>query len=314
MTSTLIRRHLPPYPSSVSAPGAAISRARARDWAEIQERMMVPLYEAVYERLEVGAGTRLLGLGCGSGLALLMAVARGATVCGVDPDEERLGLACERLLAGPGARPGAARPSTPGGVARLARLADGGLGGALTASGAGAGPAARTGSGFTVVTAFDPPSALGADGALPERLASAAALAEPGSPVVLAGWGPPERCDTSAVLRVGARLADRAVPQLPLGGAPSPRWQPCGRDDLEDLAQRAGLRLDGSGRVACPFGYADMDSAVRGLLSTGLFDAAERTTDATQVRKEITEALHPYRRQDGTVWMENVMRYLIART
>ncbi|MGO4418719.1 SAM-dependent methyltransferase, partial [Streptomyces sp. MCAF7] len=92
MTSTLIRRHLSPYPSSPSAPGAAISRARARDWAEIQERMMVPLYEAVYERLEVGAGTRLLGLDCGSGLALLMAVARGATGCGVDPDEERLGL------------------------------------------------------------------------------------------------------------------------------------------------------------------------------------------------------------------------------
>lgn len=278
---------------------------------------MVPLYEAVYERLEVGAGTRLLGLGCGSGLALLMAVARGATVCGVDPDEERLGLACERLLAGPGARPGGARPGgarpgVPGGVARLARLADGGLGSALTATGAGAGTAARAGSGFTVVTAFDPLSAPGSGNALPERLASAAALAEPGSPVVLAGWGPPERCATSTVLRVGARLADRAVPQLPLGGTPC--WQPCGRDDLEDLAQRAGLRLDGSGRVACPFGYADMDSAVRGLLSTGLFDAAERTTDATQVRKEITEALHPYRRQDGTVWMENVMRYLIART
>ncbi|MFI1334403.1 SAM-dependent methyltransferase [Streptomyces sp. NPDC020845] len=314
MTSTLIRRHLSPYPSSPSAPGAAISRARARDWAEIQERMMVPLYEAVYERLEVGAGTRLLGLGCGSGLALLMAVARGATVCGVDPDEERLGLACERLLAGPGARPGGARPGVPGGVARLARLADGGLGSALTATGAGVGTAARAGSGFTVVTAFDPLSAPGSGSALPERIASAAALAEPGSPVVLAGWGPPERCATSTVLRVADPTADPTFPQLPLGGAPSPRWQPCGRDDLEDLAQRAGLRLDGSGRVACPFGYADMDSAVRGLLSTGLFDAAERTTDATQVRKEITEALHPYRRQDGTVWMENVMRYLIART
>ncbi|MES4907603.1 MULTISPECIES: SAM-dependent methyltransferase [unclassified Streptomyces] len=312
MTSTLIRRHLPPYLSSPSAAGAAIPRARARDWAEIQERMMVPLYEAVYERLEVGSGTRLLGLGCGSGLALLMAVARGATVCGVDPDEERLELACERLLAGPGARPGGARPGAPGGAVRLARLADGGLGSVLTA--AGAGNAARAGAGFTMVTVFEPLSALGSGSALPERLASAAALAEPGSPVVLAGWGPPERCDTATVLRVGARLGDPMLPQPPLGGTPSPaRWQPCGRDDLEHLAQRAGLRLDGSGRVACPFGYADVDSAVRGLLSTGLFDAAERATDATQVRKEIAEALHPYRRQDGTVWMENVMRYLIAR-
>ncbi|MGY0058070.1 SAM-dependent methyltransferase [Streptomyces sp. LZ34] len=315
MTSTLIRRHLPPYSSPPSASGAPLPRARARDWAEIQERMLVPLYEAVYERLEVGAGTRLLGLGCGSGLALLMAVARGAAVCGVDPDEERLELACDRLLAGPGARPGGARPGAPGGAARLARLR-GGLGSALTAAGAGTG----AGAGFTVVTAFEPLSALGfggpsgPGGALSEQLAAAAALAEPGSPVVLAGWGPPERCATSTVLRVGARLADPTCSAGCHGEVPPPaRWQPCGRDDLEHLAQRAGLRLDGSGRVACPFGYADMDSAVRGLLSTGLFDAAERATDPTQVRKEITEALHPYRRQDGTVWMENVLRYLIAR-
>ena len=50
MTPTLVRQHLPHA-------GAARPRgpcARARDWAEIQERMLVPLYEAVYERLEVG--------------------------------------------------------------------------------------------------------------------------------------------------------------------------------------------------------------------------------------------------------------------
>lgn len=273
--------------------------------------MLVPLYEAVYERLEVGAGTRLLGLGCGSGLALLMAAARGAAVCGVDPDEERLELARERLLARPGARPGA-----PGVAARLVRPGDGGLADALKGAGAeaaGWGMETGTGTGFTVVTAFEPLSAIGPGGggpsgpgdALAGRLAAAAALAEPGSPVVLAGWGPPERCATSTVLRVGARLADPIC-------SPA-RWRPSGRDDLEHLAQRAGLRPDGSGRVACPFGYADMDSAVRGLLSTGLFDAAEQATDPTQVRKEIAEALHPYRRQDGTVWMDNVLRYLIAR-
>jgi SAM-dependent methyltransferase len=69
----------------------------ARDWAEIQERMLVPLYEAVYERLGVGAGSRVLGLGCGSGLALLMAAARGARVAGADRDHARVELARERL-------------------------------------------------------------------------------------------------------------------------------------------------------------------------------------------------------------------------
>lgn len=57
-----------------------------------------------------------------------------------------------------------------------------------------------------------------------------------------------------------------------------------------------------------------MDSAVRGLLSTGLFDAAIGATDLSQVEKEMTEALHPHQRQDGTVWMPNVFRYVIART
>lgn len=51
MTPVLVRQHLPHAGSTPRAdPGA-----RARDWSEIQERMLVPLYEAVYERLDVGA-------------------------------------------------------------------------------------------------------------------------------------------------------------------------------------------------------------------------------------------------------------------
>lgn len=69
--------------------------------------MLVPLYEAVYSRLEVGSRTRLLGLGCGSGLALLIAASRGASVTGVDTDRERLALAKERMA------PGDARAGAP---------------------------------------------------------------------------------------------------------------------------------------------------------------------------------------------------------
>ncbi len=157
------------------------------------------------------------------------------------------------------------------------------------------------------MTAFEPIGCLAGDSeGLGDTLAAATPLATRRAAVVLAGWGPPERCATSSVLRVATRLAD------PLRGTGSPR--PVLRDDLEVVAHRAGLRPDGSGRVACPFGYADVESAVRGLLSTGLFDAAIVATDQAQVDKELAEALHPYRRQDGTVWMPNVFRYLIART
>ncbi|MEU6810634.1 SAM-dependent methyltransferase [Streptomyces sp. NPDC046831] len=312
MTPTLVRQHV-----RHAGQGSRVDlRARARDWSEIQERMLVPLYEAVYERLEVGSGTRLLGLGCGSGLALLLAATRGAAVTGVDAAcPERLALARQRLVpARWGTRaPAGARSVDAAPPARRAR------GAPPTVRGAGE-PAPRIVEGspedvaagaaapaFTVVTAFEPIGCLAGDAdGLGELLAAAAPLAAHGAPVVLAGWGPPERCATSAVLRMATGLAD------PLRSPGS--WRPALRDDLEEVARRAGLRPDGSGRVACPFGYADMDTAVRGLLSTGLFDAAVEATDQVQVDKELAEALAGYRRPDGTVWMPNVFRYLIART
>ncbi|MGV9252306.1 SAM-dependent methyltransferase [Streptomyces sp. NPDC003697] len=314
MTPTLVRQHV-----RHAGQGSRVDlRARARDWSEIQERMLVPLYEAVYERLRVGPGTRLLGLGCGSGLALLMAATRGAAVTGVDAAfPERLALARQRLVPeqrGTRARadarsadgpPHARRAQSPppamrsaGGPPPAPRIVEG------SPRDLAAGTAAPA---FTVVTAFEPIGCLAGDAdGLAELLAAATPTAAHGAPVVLAGWGPPERCATSAVLRVAARPAD------PLRGPGS--WRPARRDDLEEVARRAGLRPDGSGRVACPFGYADADSAVRGLLSTGLFDAAVEATDQAQVDKELAEALTGHRRPDGTVWMPNVFRYLIART
>jgi SAM-dependent methyltransferase len=311
MTPTLVRQHAAP-----TGPVPQVDlRARARDWSEIQERMLVPLYEAVYERLDVGSGTRLLALGCGSGLALLMAAARGAAVTGVDPSSpERLALARQRLEPETRGTPARADARTAGTRAcpddRTAgvRVVDGPLEDVedLAAPAALAGPARVPTPPYTLVTAFEPIGCRTGDSRdLAALLAAATPLAERGAPVVLAGWGPPERCATSSVLRVATG------PEDPGRGTVGPC--PPRRDELEEVARRAGLRPDGSGRVACPFGYAGLDSAVRGMLSTGLFDAAIAATDENQVEKELTEALHPHRRPDGTVWMPNVFRYLIAR-
>ncbi|MDQ0793754.1 methyltransferase domain-containing protein [Streptomyces sp. B1I3] len=289
MTPTLVRHQR--YADS-SAPVDA--GTRARDWAEIQERMLAPLYEAVFDRLEVGAGTRMLSIGCGSGLALLIAASRGARVTGVDTDRERLALARKRLVSDPGPEPA---PRRAGPEAR-ARLVEG-----APAAAAPAGQAR-----YNLLTAFNPIGCTTGDSeGLAPALASAVPLAARGATVVLTGWGPPERCATAPVLRVASRLAESA--RTPRSGND---WRPALRDDLEEVAARAGLKPDGSGRVSCPFGYADVDSAVRGLLSTGLFDAAIRATDRSQVEKEVAEALHPHVRHDGTVWMPNVFRYLVC--
>ncbi|MET9887736.1 methyltransferase type 11 [Streptomyces sp. NPDC006430] len=213
----------------------------ARDWAEIQERMLVPLYEAVFDRLEVGPGDRLLGLDCGAGLALLLAAGRGAVTTGVEADPARRALARERLLEVVAEPPSGGRP-------------------------------------YDVLLAFAPSAAA---------LAPALPAVRRGGAVVLADWGPMERCTVPTVL----------------GGGPAPQ-------DLDAAVARARLSPDGSGRVFCPFGYADVDSAVRGLLSTGLY---ESSCDPAQWEKEMTEALHPYERPDGSVWLPNVFRYVIAR-
>ncbi|MGC5362830.1 SAM-dependent methyltransferase [Streptomyces sp. DT24] len=296
MTPALVRTHPAPLPPR---PGH-----RADDWATTQEPMLAPLYEAVYDRLEVGAGTRLLGLGCGSGLALLIAAGRGARVTGLDTDRERPALARGRLLPGPvpsgteatstettgGADPtGAARITTaPGsGPVRLSSAAP-----ATTApAGEGPHPAHHP---DRLCAAEEPPALMSA-------LRSAVPLVARGGAVVLTGWGPPERCATADALRMAHRLA-----------APRRSSRP-GRDDLEKVAHRAGLRPDGSGRVSCPFGYPDLDRAVRGLLSTGLFDAAIRVTDPARVERELLTSLSPHLRSDGTVRMPNVFRHLVCR-
>ncbi|MEI7031089.1 SAM-dependent methyltransferase [Streptomyces pratensis] len=288
MTPTLVRNHL-----DTGSSASADAGSHARDRAEIQERMLAPLYEAVYDRLEVGAATRMLSLGCGSGLAMLVAAARGAYVTGVDFDRQRLTPARARLLSEAGRDDAPARP------AHRTRLSAGGRP-------AAAGP---DGTPYNLITVFEPVGCTAGDSeGLVPALEAAVPLAVRGATVVLSGWGPPERCATAAVLRVAARLAGSARP-APAGPGD---WRPTLRDDLEEVAARAGLKPDGSGRVSCPFGYADTNSAVRGLLSTGLFDAAVRAAGRPRVEEEVAQALRPYRRRDGTVWMPNVFRYLVC--
>lgn len=256
----------------------------SRDWAEIQERMLVPLYETVYTALRLGPRTRLLGLGCGSGLALLLAAARGASVAGVESDEHRLALARERLLPRPqwGARPWPVRF----------------LAGDLVGAGLDGGPAPN------LLTVFH--TAPHGTGHSLADLGRAAALLEPGSPVVLAGWGAPDSCAAAPALLVSARWG--ASPVEP--GC----WQPPDPRALEDAAHGAGLRPAETGEVACPFGYADLDSAVRGLLSTGCYEGAVHTVGYERVAAELSETLRPHLREDGTVWLPNVFRYLVAHT
>ena len=79
--------------------GAAWS-ARARDWAYLMESWLLPVYERVFEAVDVRAGTRLLDVACGSGLATMIAAARGATVAGLDAAPALIRIAASRTPEG----------------------------------------------------------------------------------------------------------------------------------------------------------------------------------------------------------------------
>ena len=68
-----------------------------RAWADLAEAHNQPLFEAVLDAVGAGPGTRLLDVGCGSGLALVLAEERGAIPAGLDISPGLLQIARDRL-------------------------------------------------------------------------------------------------------------------------------------------------------------------------------------------------------------------------
>lgn len=75
-------------------------RVRARDWAEVQEGVVIALYQAVLPKTNVGPGTSLLDVGCGAGMFCQMAAQLGAQVSGIDATEAPIAVARERVTQG----------------------------------------------------------------------------------------------------------------------------------------------------------------------------------------------------------------------
>ena len=66
-------------------------------WAQFAEPHNEPLFAAILDATGTGPGTRLLDLGCGTGLLLTLAQARGVAVTGLDVTPGLLKVARDRL-------------------------------------------------------------------------------------------------------------------------------------------------------------------------------------------------------------------------
>lgn len=74
--------------------------ARSADWAYLFEPYARPANETVFDQIGVGAGTRLLDIACGSGLAAQSANRRGAAVTGLDASQALVDIARARTPDG----------------------------------------------------------------------------------------------------------------------------------------------------------------------------------------------------------------------
>jgi len=72
---------------------------RANDWSCLQEHYSLDVMFAVFSRLGIGNGTRLLDIACGAGLAARVAEAMGAEVCAIDASSTLTAIARSRTPA-----------------------------------------------------------------------------------------------------------------------------------------------------------------------------------------------------------------------
>ena len=249
-----------------------------RAWAELAESHNRPLFDAVLDAAAVGRGTRLLDVGCGSGLTLALAAGRGAIPSGLDVSPGLLGIARERLH----------------GVSQHgADLRDGDM------ESLPFGDAA-----FDAVTGVN---AFQFAGDPRQALHEAARVTRPGGRVVASLFAAPERSQGTLAHEAMTALIppERAGDHAPYAlSAPG---------NLEASLVSAGLTLDASGEVVCSWRYASMDEAIRALLCSAGGARAAEAAGPDAVRSALRPALAQFQNpQTGTVTLDNTFRWVAA--
>jgi SAM-dependent methyltransferase len=202
--------------------------SRATDWAASEEQQL-PTYEEAIHRIGIGADTRVLEVGCGSGVFLRAAADRGAVVFGLDASPALLDLARARV------------PEADLRVGDLQFLP-------------------YEDDAFDVVAGFNA-FFFAAD--MVAALREAGRVARPGSPVVIQVWGAHGRCDLDAIKPIVRPLFPGYDPSAP----PPPDLAEPGA--LEGIAAAAGLTPAEAYDVRWAYAYEDDDALLRSMLSAG---------------------------------------------
>jgi SAM-dependent methyltransferase len=245
---------------------------RADDWANIQEGQCRKVYEAVFAKASLVAGTRYLDAGCGAGMAVQIAAGMGALVSGLDASGELLQIARQRT------------PSADLHQGELEELPF---------------PDAA----FDLVTGFnsfqyaaDPISAL----------RQARRVAAPGATIVIMTWGEPAGMPAAKLV---AALKPLLPPAPPGAAGPFALSDPSA---LKAFAVQAGLAPQEILTVDCLWQYANLAAAIKALDSSGVASRARAHSGDEAVAKAHAEVLRAFELPDGTVRVGATFNCLFA--
>jgi SAM-dependent methyltransferase len=242
-------------------------------WALFAEPHTQPLFEALLDVTSAGPGTRMLDVGCGSGLMMVLAASRGAAVTGVDVAPGLLTVASDRLLeAGLWLADMESLPFPD--------------------------------ESFDVIVGAN---AFQFAGDPLRALREAARVGRPGGAVAVAAFAEPERSESTAVHLAMSALSP---PQRQTAHAPYSLSDP---GNLESGLAAAGLRLAVAGEVECVWRYDTLADAQRGLLSSAGGTRAAQDSGREAVRAAIESAVAPFTEPaTGIISMRNVFRWACA--
>jgi 2-polyprenyl-3-methyl-5-hydroxy-6-metoxy-1,4-benzoquinol methylase len=242
------------------------------DWAELQEPLFRPIYEAVLKQAGVRSRQCVLDVGCGSGLFCNVAAKHGAQVAGIDAAPGLIEVAKSR---------------TPSGDFRVGEMEelpfDDGV--------------------FDLVTGFnsfqfasEPANAL----------RQAQRVVKPTGKIAMAIWGRAQDCQAASVLKALSVILPPPPP-----GAPGP-FALSEPGVVENMLLRAGLKPEQSAEADTPFVFSNDDTACRAFMASGPGILAIRRNGDEKVRATLMPAVAPFKKPDGSYRMENKFKFVIA--
>ncbi len=242
------------------------------DWALYLETTFIPVYKKVINKCMLSPGTEVLDIGCGSGLFIKMADAKGAGITGIDLSDALLNIARER-------NPSASLLNQD---MECLPFKD---------------------KSFDLVTGFN---SLQYAGDIMKVLKEIHRVLKDDGKLVIGIWGSATECESLKVLSSIASLLPEPDP-----GSPGPlALSKIGM--VESLLPASGFMITDNSTIECPWNFSTLENAVKGILSAGPSAEAIHYAGMDKVKEKLVQTLEPFNIYDEIYILENVFHYYIA--